>query len=286
MKRLHWAILCFLALGLLKVPLEQRAMTALRADAVLTPPVDMGLRENLGQMSFAASLGGLRSLIASVVYLQAFTAWEDVNWGKVDSLMGITTRLQPKFDLYWDEAANYMGLDAASYYRYDESRPALYRNQLYRQHVQRGIEILRQGLQVLPESDRLWVKLGMLYAERVEPPDHKLAAMAWLQAVKHGALTVYERRAARELSLVDDDPAALKLSYQIMLKYYGRFYKTERLSNLLFGAFDVRRGDFRTYTVMPPTVVTVLKDLEQRLHLPPWQRIDYPDAPAGGKNGR
>lgn len=278
MKRLHWAVVCFLALGIAKVPLEQRVMTSLRADGVLTPPVDLGLRENLGQMSFAASLGGLRSLIASVVYLQAYTAWEDVDWAKVDSLMSITTRLQPKFDVYWDDAANYMGLDAASYYRYNESRPTLYRNQLYRQHVKRGIEILEQGLQVLPNSHRLYEKLGMFYAERVEPPDRKRAGEAWLAAYKNGALDVYERRAAYEFAK-SDDPELLRRSYRIMMRWYEQQHRQDNWRNLIFGRIDMRTGDLRKPDVIP-SVITTLKTLETKLALPPWQWIPEKEADA------
>ncbi len=276
MKRRHWAILCLLVLGLVKLPLEQRLTHTLRSHDVLSPPTDLGLRENLGQMSFAASLGGLRSLVASVVYLQAFAAWEDVDWGKVDSLMSIATRLQPKFDAYWDDAANYMGYDAASYYRYDESRPTLYRNQLYRQHVQRGLEILQQGLRVLPDSSRLYIKLGEFYSARVEPPDHKQAGLAWLAAFKHGALPVYERRAAYELAQLDADRDALLTSYRILLRSYGRNRRIESLRHLIYGDIDVRKGTFRD-PLMIPSVVSTLKQLEQKLQLPPWQWIPEKD---------
>jgi hypothetical protein len=138
MKARHWAIILFLGLGIAKLPLEQHSTTTLRSAGALNAPTDLGLRENLGQMSFAASLGGLRSLVASITYLQAFAAFENVDWGKVDSLMTLTTRLQPNFSVYWDDAASRMGYDAASYFRYDESRPTLYRNRLYREHVARG----------------------------------------------------------------------------------------------------------------------------------------------------
>lgn len=272
MKHRRLAILGFLALGVLKLPLEQRVMTTLRAEDVLTPPVDLGLRENLGQMSFAASLGGLRSLIASVTYLQAFAAWEDVDWGKVDSLMSVTTRLQPKFDVYWDDAASYMGLDAASYYRYNESRPTLYRNQLYRQHVQRGIDILEQGLRVLPGSHRLYERLGMFYAERIEPPDHLRAGQAWLAAYRNGALDVYERRAAYEWAQIDSDPRALRASYRILMRWYEKQYRTDSLRNLIFGRIDLRTGAIRA-PVPLPSVVTTIKTLEHKLNMPPWQRI-------------
>ena len=105
MNRKLAALAIFIAGGIAKLPLEQRLSDDLHAKALLEEPVGIDMRENLGQMGFAASLGGLRSLVASITYLQAYSAFEDVDWGKVDSLMTITTRLQPREAIYWDDAA-------------------------------------------------------------------------------------------------------------------------------------------------------------------------------------
>jgi hypothetical protein len=253
MKKKHLALAVFLGLGLAKLPLEQSATTTLRAANVLSLPTDLGLRENLGQMSFAATMGGLRSLVASVTYLQAFAAFENVDWGKVDSLMTLTTRLQPRFDVYWDDAASRMGYDAASYYRYDESRPTLYRNKLYREHVARGIDILNEGLRHLPASSRLYQRLGEFYARRLEPPDHARAGESFLRCYQNGGLRVYERLAAYEWARTDDR-ALQKRAYDILRSAYLRGIKL-------------------------PSVITTLKELEKALQIPPWQHIPESSAP-------
>ncbi|MEI6537295.1 MAG: hypothetical protein WCN98_18275, partial [Verrucomicrobiaceae bacterium] len=104
------------AAGMAKLPLEQRLSDDLHAKSLLEDPVGVDMRESLGQMGFAASLGGLRSLVASITYLQAYSAFEDVDWGKVDSLMTMTTRLQPREPTYWDEASWHQAWNAASHY--------------------------------------------------------------------------------------------------------------------------------------------------------------------------
>jgi hypothetical protein len=253
MKARHWAIILFLGLGIAKLPLEQHSTTTLRSAGALNAPTDLGLRENLGQMSFAASLGGLRSLVASITYLQAFAAFENVDWGKVDSLMTLTTRLQPNFGVYWDDAASRMGYDAASYYRYDESRPTLYRNRLYREHVARGIEILNEGLQRLPNDSKLHQRLGEFYARRLEPPDHVKAGEHFLLCSQNGGLKVYERMAAYEWAKVEDRPTQ-KRAYDILRSSYLRGLKL-------------------------PSVIITLKALEKSLQIPPWQHIPETSAP-------
>ena len=222
MKRKLQALVVFILIGIGKLPLEQRAEADLRGHDMLYAPLEYTARDAVGQMGFAATLGGLRSLVASVTYLMGFTAFEDVNWSRVDMLFGITTMLQPRFDVYWDDAAEHMAYDAASYYRYDESRPSLYRKQLYRQHVQRGVDILNDGLRHLPQNDRLHTALANIYGRRVEPPNHELAGTHYLLAFQNGGLPVYERLAAYEWAQLDDAPGRWQEAYAILKHSYGR----------------------------------------------------------------
>jgi hypothetical protein len=250
MKSLYRAIIAFVLLGLIKLPLETWATTHLRASGALQPPPSLKLRDNLGQMSFAAALGGLRSLVASITYLQGFGAFEEQDWAKVDTYNSLTTQLQPNYDVYWDDAGSRMGLDAASYYRYNESRERLYREQLYRKHVARGIQLLESGLQQLPKSKRLHARLGYFYASRLEPPDHQRAATHYLLAHKYGGLPMLERLAAYEMAKIDTDPAALRQAYTILRRAYDADYG-KRI----------------------PSVITQLIKLQSLLKIPPWEQI-------------
>lgn len=231
--------------GLLKLPLEQNVAESLRRSGMLSQPVDLGLRENLGQMSFAAALGGLRSLVASITYLQAYTEFENVNWGKVDSLFQLTTRLQPNYENYWDEASWHMAFNAASHYQQDTARAPVVRDQLYRHHVQRGIDILNEGLRFLPESGKLWVRLGEIYARRLSEP--KRAADCYLRGFQFGALPIYERLAAYELFKAGDDES-LRRAFDILKRSYAKDIKT-------------------------PSVIRHLKLLEEKFAVPPAERI-------------
>lgn len=221
MKAKRWAIIMLFALGILKLPLEQRTADSLKRTGTLTPPPDLGTVENLGQMSAAATLGGLRSFVASITFLQSITAFENDDWAGVDNAMTIVTRLQPQVDFYWQTAGYHMAYDAAAFYQRDDSRPSLYRKKLYREHVQRGIDILSEGLKFVPESKYLEEELAQIYERRLDPPDHQLAGNHYMQAFKNGGLPYTERFAAYEWAETNDF-LLMNQAYEILRREYRR----------------------------------------------------------------
>lgn len=259
MKRKVQAIGLLLVLGLVKLPLEEAVTHSLRERKLLSTPVDLGMRENMGQMAFAASLGGLRSLVASITYLQAFSAFENVDWAKVDSLFQLTTRLQPGFAQYWEEASWHMAYNAASGYLYDQKiRPAI-RRQLARDHVKRGMDILEEGLKYSPDEPKLWVALGAIYERRGLNPltdtfgeiDPKKAGECYLRGYKNGALKVYERLGAYQLVKAGDEES-LRTAFEVLKGNYKQGYRT-------------------------PSLIHNIKQLEDRFQVPASERIPDPE---------
>jgi hypothetical protein len=173
-----------------------------------------------------------------------------LHWSEVESLLTLTTRLEPRFDLYWDDAGARLGLDAASYYRDDKSRPSLHRKRLYREYVQRGIDFLTEGLKHCPESHRLHERLAYFYTDRVQPQNHRLAAEHFLAAYRNGGLEFNERAAAYQMVKLDNDLAAWQLAYKILRKNY-----------------DMGRR--------VPSVLRDLPVLEERLGVPAVERIPH-----------
>jgi hypothetical protein len=226
MKRILLAIVLLAVFAAARLPLERSLADSLRGQRLLSEPVTLDFRESLGQMSFAASLGGLRSLVASITYLQAYAEFENVNWAKVDSLFQLTTRLQPHYANYWDEAAWMQAYNAATGYLMDQKIPPMIRGKLYHDHIQRGVAILQEGLQYLPESGKLWAKLGVIYKERTFEP--KKAGDCMIKGAKLGALPVYERLGAYEL-VKAGDPESLREAYAILKKHYDAGKKTSGL---------------------------------------------------------
>lgn len=245
MKRKLQALIVLLLLGAVRLPIEEAVTRYYRACGLLSTPLSIGLRENLSQMGFAASLGGLRSLVATITYLRAYREWENVNWAKVDSLMQLTTSLQPRFENYWDEAAWHMAYNAASYYLYDEKVEPMVRGKLYEAHVQRGITILKEGLRYLPDDARLWNSLAEIYERRSHEP--RLAAEAYLQVYRLSKNDRYARFAAYQYAQTAD-PALWKKAYDILRASHAKKQIT-------------------------PSLIDNLKTLEERLNIPFPQRI-------------
>lgn len=245
MKRKILGLLLLTLLGVGKMPLEQHLSRNFRAAGLLEAPPPLGLRESLGQMGFAASLGGLRSLVASITYLQAYVSFEKLDWGKVDSLMTLTTRLQPRESSYWDEASWHMAYNAASNYQRREDLRAAIKNKLFRDHVQRGLEIVQEGLVYLPDDPRLLVRMGEIYRDRMK--ESRPAAEAFLKAYANGAKPFYERMGAYELVKLGQ-PEDLKRAYAILKRYYDQGVRHE-------------------------SVLRDLNIIEQKLNLPPSVRV-------------
>lgn len=254
MKRKLQALTVLLLLGAVRLPMEQAVTQHFRDHGLLSPPLSLNLRENLSQMGFAASLGGLRSLVATVTYLRAYREWEQDNWAKVDSLFHLTTSLQPSYENYWDEAAWQMAYNAASHYQYDEGIEVNARMTLYKQHVQRGITILQDGLRILPNGARLWSTLGDIYANRTrDPREVTLAAEAYLQVHRISHNDYYFRLAAYQYAKTPD-PAKWRKAYDMLRVAYQKKQFTASL-------------------------IDVLKKLEEKLNIPYPQRIPIPRIP-------
>ncbi|SKA80142.1 hypothetical protein SAMN02745166_00589 [Prosthecobacter debontii] len=249
MKRNIQALLVLLLLGIIKLPVEQAATGYLRQQRLLSPPPDMSVRDSIGQMGFAASLGGLRSLVASILYLQAYDAWTNINWAKVDSLFQLITSLQPRFDRYWDEAAWHMAYNAASSYLNNQKLNSAVRGKLFHDHIQRGVDILQQGLRFNPNSARLWNTLAETYERRVHDP--KKAAECYLEVARVMNNARYARLAGYQYAQTSD-PELWRKGYDLLKASYDRGQRQ-------------------------PTLINTLKQLEHQLKLPATQRI--PDAP-------
>jgi hypothetical protein len=213
-----YAALLFLALGVIKLPVEEYVAARERAAHLVEKPLGLDMREQLGQKAFAASLGGLRSLVASITYLQAYVAFENVEWGKLDSLMMLTTRLQPREETYWADAAWHMAYNASSYYLNDQSQREAMRKKLYRDYSLRGEAILKEGLVYIPQSHLLYSRLGELYRDRLAEP--RKAAEALLAAYERGAKDFYERMAAYEMVKLNDRPS-WERALKILMKHYN-----------------------------------------------------------------
>ena len=159
------AALILLVGGIARLPLEHSFSKELQTHRLPEEKINLSLRDELGQSFFIAVIGGFRSLVASIVEVENLDAWQEQNWAKVDAAYTLCTRLQPREYHYWDFRAWMSSHNAFDYYLYEDmTRPGL--QPWIRQNlVDHAIEVLKEGMEHLPNDYRLPRSLAMLMAD-------------------------------------------------------------------------------------------------------------------------
>ena len=161
-KRTGIVALAILATGAARMPVEQRLTSEMRDAGLMPASLDVSTRERIGQTSAAVALGGLRTLVATFLNLRAFEFFTEQRWSNVDDTYRLILDLAPRTRYYWETASWHQAYNAAAYYQNDSSLPALRRREAWRASIVRGLEILDQGLNNLPDEWTLYIHRGFL----------------------------------------------------------------------------------------------------------------------------
>lgn len=258
MKRAVIAGLAILVFGGARLPYERHLAELQNAAGFRTTKLDLSLREQLGQMGFVASLSGFRSLIAAYLFLEAYDAWTTPigetgqQWSRMANLLSTITTLQPKSETYWDMAAWHMAYNASVAALEDETQPSEpLRKRAQKQYWELGRKFIEDGIANNPRSSKLYATLARILVDKFE--DHCAAADAYAKAADcPGALPYLRRAAAYELAKCEGRE---REAYQALLDLY-------------------KRGE----SERTPSVIASIKRLEDKLGIPPEQRIKEPDA--------
>lgn len=239
-----------LLFGAARLPFEDALSREHRAAYFHTAELNLDMRQRLGQMGFVAALSGFRAVMADLLWLQAHSAWERTEWGRMNFLFDTVTSLQPRALMFWDLAAWHMAWNASVAALEDEKQPreALrIRNQ--RTFFKIGEDFLLRGIQNNPDRPLLYDRLGMLYREKFQ--DHAKAFEMYEKCAKlPGAPEYAARFAVYELSQV---PGREREAYNRLMELY-------------------RRGESEHL----PTLLKRIQVLEENLSVPPEQRIYSP----------
>jgi tetratricopeptide (TPR) repeat protein len=241
-------VLFFLALfGALRLPIESRLSEQHRSAYFHQAQLELGLREQVGQLGFLAALSGFRSLVADVAFIQAHVAWERTEWGRVFLLFREATTLQPRSVMFWDMAAWHMAWNASVAAMNDSSQPNEYlRRKAQKEYFALGRDFLERGIKNNPDRPELYESLGRLYKDKLG--DHAAAARCYERAAALPGAPEYDKRfAAYELSFA---PGHEQEAYTALRQLYD-LGEHERL----------------------PTLLSRLKYLEAALNIPLHERI-------------
>ncbi len=139
-------------------------------------------------------LGGLRSLAAEIMVLDATTAWIERDWARVERRWDAATTLNPRRPNYWISAARDMAVNAAAHAANDPSltqRESVLRS---RNFFRRGERFLTDGVMHHPDSALIRMSQGDMYADLNRFPNFGKAVDAYREAVRLGAAPLYRRQ--------------------------------------------------------------------------------------------
>jgi len=244
------AVLLLAVAGAALLPLQISLDRAAKAAHFRKTNLDLDLRERVGQMGFLAALSGFRSPLASFLWIEAHTAWERTEWGRMAGLFDTVTTLQPRSILYWDMAAWHMAWNASIAALNDDKQPSeALRIRAQRQYFDLGKAILERGIRNNPDRYNLYLQLGVLLRDKFE--DHCGAADAFLKAAEFPDAPAYTKRFA---------------GYE-MAKCAGREHEAYELLRSLYLKGESHRL---------PTLINLLRTMEKDLDIPEAERVKSP----------
>jgi hypothetical protein len=243
-----------LAFGAVRLPFESRLEREQKALHYHGTKLDLSLRQRVSQMGFVAALSGFRSVVASFMALQAYTAWQRTEWGKLRVLYETICALQPRNIQSWSMAAWHMHTNASVAAREDRDQPReALRLKAEMEYWQLGEDILLRGIQNNPDRAKLFEELGNLRRDSFKARfnDPEKAYWAYEEAAKRpDAMGYVHRFAVYELAKI---PGREREAYDRLKQLYERG-ESEHL----------------------PTLLRLLNELQEKLNIPKEQRIYTP----------
>jgi hypothetical protein len=238
------AILALIAV--LFVPTKLKLESDLGHQRLSAGPLNIGLRERIGQTAFVAVLGGFRSVIADLLFIDAHAAWERTDWPQLLLRLRQATELQPHTIMFWDVAGWHMAWNASIAAENDESQSPTARQRSSREYIELGRDFLNRGIANNPQKPQLYEALARLERDRLH--DHAGAAENFYKASQLPGCAAYDERfSAYELSWCEGKE---REAYERLRALYLRGER-ERL----------------------PTLIARLKAMEEKLGIPPDERV-------------
>ena len=197
------------------------------------------------QLSFFL-LGGMSSLAAEIMVLDATNAWAKRDWPLAERRWQMVTTLNPRRVNYWVNAARDMSVNAAAYAFNNDELDERERVTLSKSYFERGVQFLQDGIAHHPDSALLRISLGDTYAALNRFPSFTRAAHAYHEAVEHGATGLYRRQ---------------------------EFYNLCRIRGREQDAWKLGRALFEQPSQRVPSLRCLLFVLQNKLNVAPEERL-------------
>ena len=212
--------------GAIRMPVEQKLTADYRERRIAAPKVSVETWNQMGQTGLAGTFGGLRSVMASILSLEAQDHFSNQEWYELKQDYDVITSLDPYNSFYWSHGGWHLAYNAASWARNRHDLKPIQRETMEREYLEAGDAFYREGLRHIPDAYHLWGELGSLWSNRFKRPDYERALEAYKMAATSGKSRIYERRyvyllaqiPGREIEgyfevrkLLEQDPSHLRL---------------------------------------------------------------------------
>ncbi len=194
---LHLLLACAMlaAGGALLLPASRDMQQQEQAAGLRLPPPDARETDALGQQLSLFTLGGLRSLSAEILALDASAAWAEGDWPRAAKRWKSITTLCPQRVNYWLRASRDMHINATSDVSRDKRLDERERVRLSLLYLAEGERFLLEGIVNNPDDPTLYARLGDLYSDLYRRPQYGKAVEAYRNAIRCGASArFYERQ--------------------------------------------------------------------------------------------
>ncbi len=190
------AVSLLLAGGAALLPAGRALLRAETEARLRLPAPPARATDALGQQLYVFSLGGLRSLSAEILTLDATTAWLENDWPRLAQRWATITTLSPHRVNYWARAARDMHTNAASAVSNDKRLDERERVRQSLHYRQLGERFLKEGIANNPGDPVLYARLGDMYSDIYRRPQYAKAVDAYREAVRLGASERFFERQA------------------------------------------------------------------------------------------
>lgn len=241
-------MIALLGFGMIRLPLQEHILEQEKTAGLLEEPVNLSSSDYLEQQLAMVSLGGLRSLVAAALSMEAFDCFLTSDWANLERRYNQITALAPHSDFYWDNGSWHLGNNASSSYLDNKRFSPLERREGFRKYIQKGRDFLQKGIQANPGNWYLYSLLGNMLSDTYRQPDFEKSAEAYRKARELGAPPTTARK---------------------------EFYALVRVPSKSREALELGKELFKDPRNRFPSLVTNIFVLENRLKIPEKDRIPF-----------
>ncbi len=254
-RKLLLVLLGLVAFGVLRAPWENRLREQLVKQRLLLPPPGHTALQQMSQSALMGTLGGLRSLVATYLSLDAFGDFGEKNWDELQRKYRIICNLEPRDETHWVSVVWHIGINATAHVQYySEEMPKYERERRFQQYCSEAIKLAEDGIKQNPKSAPIRLQLAEVYREKLKDPCN--------------TARVYK------------DMLGLEGTPGYITRFYGYFLadcpgKEKEAYAYLMRLFQMGEKHHL------PTLFVKIKELEEKLNVPFPRRIktDEPERP-------